>query len=85
LLALQSHFKLTDEQLLATSSTGTIIAAIDPQNKEKITEALSQNGLSASFMGEFSENKDRVLLRNGKQESFPLTSGDPYDRILSGK
>ncbi len=85
LLALQSHFKLTDEQLLATSSTGTIIAAIDPQNKEKITEALSQNGLSPSFIGEFSENKDHLLIRNGKKGAFPVTSDDPYDRILSGK
>ncbi|HUK85931.1 MAG TPA: AIR synthase-related protein [Candidatus Acidoferrum sp.] len=85
LLVLQSQFRLTDEQLLAASSTGTIIAAIDPQNKEKITEVLNQNGLSPSFIGEFSENKDRVLIRNGKKGAFPLTSDDPYDKILSGK
>ncbi len=84
-LALQNYFKLTDEQLLAMSSTGTIIVAIDPQNKEKITEALSQNGLSPSFIGEFTENKDRTLIKNGKETAFPQGANDPYSMILSGK
>jgi hydrogenase maturation factor len=65
MLALQSHFKLTDVQLLATSSTGTILAAVDPQNQEKIKDALSQNGLSSYFIGEFKENKERTLIKNG--------------------
>ena len=34
-LALQSHFGLTDEQLLAMSSTGTILAAVDAQAARK--------------------------------------------------
>jgi hydrogenase expression/formation protein HypE len=83
--ALQRHFKLTDMQLLATSSTGTIIAAIDPQNQEKIKDTLSKNGLSSYFIGEFRENKDRIIIRNGKQTSFPQNVNDPYDVILSGK
>lgn len=83
--ALQTHFKLTDVQLLAASSTGTILGAVDPQNQEKIKDALSQNGLSSYFIGEFTENKDRILIKNGKETAFPYTAIDPYDIILSGK
>ena len=35
-VALQSHFRLTDEQLLSMSSTGTILAAVDTQAQEKV-------------------------------------------------
>jgi hydrogenase maturation factor len=84
-LALQSYFKLTDEQLLAMSSTGTILAAIDPQAQEKIEDTLSRNGLPFCFIGEFRENKDLVLIKNGKETAFPQAAIDPYAMILSGK
>jgi hydrogenase maturation factor len=85
MLALQRNFKLTDRQLLAASSTGTILAAVDPQNQEKVKDTLSQSGLSSYFMGEFKENKDRILIKNGKKTSFPQRSKDPYDMIISSK
>ena len=85
MLAMQSHFKLTDMQLLATSSTGTILAAVDPQNQEKIKGILSQYGLSSYFIGEFKENKDRILIKNGKETAFPQSAKDPYDMIISGQ
>lgn len=85
MLALQSHLKLTDVQLLATSSTGTILAAVDPQNQAKIKDTLGKNGLSSYFIGEFKENEDRVLIKNSKETAFPLSATDPYDMILSGR
>jgi hydrogenase expression/formation protein HypE len=84
-LALQSYFKLTDEQLLAMSSTGTILAAVDAQTQEKVKTILSKNGLSACFLGEFTENKERVLIKAGKEVPFPQVADDPYTLILSGK
>ena len=57
-LALQSHFGLTDEQLLSMSSTGTILAAVDPQSKRENQKALSQNGLSACFLGNSPKQKN---------------------------
>jgi hydrogenase maturation factor len=84
-LALQSYFKLTDMQLLSMSSTGTILAAVDAQALEKIKETLSQNGLSACFIGKFTENKDRMLINNSKEVIFPQTANDPYAMIVSGK
>lgn len=85
MFALQSYFKLTDEQLLATSSTGTILAAVDAQAQEKVKTTLSKNRLSACFLGEFTENKERVLIKNGKQMPFPQVADDPYTSILAGK
>jgi hydrogenase expression/formation protein HypE len=84
-LALQSYFKLTDEQLLAISSTGTILAAVAPEAQEKVKAALEKNGLSACFLGDFTANKESVLIRNGKEAQFPQVADDPYTQILSGK
>ena len=50
-LTLQSYFKLTDEQLLAMSSTGTILAAVKPQAQEKVKDILKKNGLSGILFG----------------------------------
>jgi len=83
--ALQSYSKLSDEQLLSMSSTGTILAAIDPQAQEKIGEILRKNGLSAYFIGEFKENKNRILIKNGKKTDFAQIANDPYSMILSSK
>jgi hydrogenase maturation factor len=84
-LALHSHFRLTDEQLLSMSSTGTILAAVDAQAEEKVKAVLSQNGLSAFFLGQFTENKERVLVKTGKETLFPQVADDPYALILSSK
>jgi hydrogenase expression/formation protein HypE len=85
LLALQSHFKLSDEQLIAMSSTGTILAAVKPVVQEKVKATLAKNGLSAYFIGEITENKERVLIKKGKETPFPPIADDPYTLILSGK
>jgi hydrogenase expression/formation protein HypE len=83
--ALKEYFKLTDDQMLAISSTGTILAAVAPEAQEKVKSVLEMNGLSAYFLGEFSENKERVLIRNGKETQFPQAAEDPYTQILSRK
>jgi hydrogenase maturation factor len=84
-LSLQNYFNLTDEQVLAMSSTGTVLAAVDPQVQEKAVASLRQNGLSTHFLGEFTENKKRVLIKIGKELPFPIIANDPYDLVLSGK
>jgi hydrogenase maturation factor len=84
-LALQDYFKFIDEQVLAASSTGTILAAVDPQAKEKVKATLRKNGLSACFLGQFTESKERVLIKTGKETSFPQVADDPYALILSRK
>jgi hydrogenase maturation factor len=84
-LALQSHFGLTDEQLLSVSSTGTILAAVDAQAEEKVKENLAENGLSACILGEFTKSKKRILIKHREQTLFPLAANDPYASMLSPK
>jgi hydrogenase maturation factor len=82
---LQEKFALLDEQMLSISSTGTIIAAVDSQSKDRVKKTLQRNGLSASFLGAFTESKDRILVKNRKDMSFPQVADDPYNTILSLK
>jgi hydrogenase expression/formation protein HypE len=86
LRTLQNYFNLSDDQLLSISSTGTILAAVDAFSaQEKVKATLRQSGLSGRFIGEFTENKEKVLVRNVQEVPFPQVANDPYDRILSGK
>jgi hydrogenase maturation factor len=82
---LQKIFKLTDEQVLSMSSTGAVLAAVKPEGKNKAVETLRQIGLTASYIGEFTRNRKRVLVKDGNQTRFPKAADDPYGRILSGK
>jgi hydrogenase maturation factor len=84
-LALQNYFNLTDEQVLAMSSTGTVLAAVDPQATEKVNAALRQTGLTASFLGEFTENKERIMVKLRREMPFPDVPDDPYGLIVSGR
>jgi hydrogenase maturation factor len=82
---LQESFQLSDEQVLSMSSTGTIIAAVDVQAKERVEETLRRNGFSARFLGTFTKSKNRVLIKNNRSMPFPQVADDPYDRILLSK
>lgn len=85
LMALQSFFNLSDEQVLSMSSTGTVLAAVDAGAAEKATASLRQSGLTAHFLGKFTESKDRVIVKSGKEMAFPDVPNDPYSMIVSGK
>ena len=82
-LALKKHFELTNKQILSLSSTGTIIAAVKPQFKQKVTDALMKLGLTASWLGEFTKNKERTLIEGKKERIFPSRPNDPYTMILT--
>src|SRR4030042_152842 len=74
---LQKHFRLSDEQVLAMSSTGTVLAAVDAQAKNKVQETLRRIGVSSSFVGNFTESKGRLLMKNEKSLNFPQVADDP--------
>jgi hydrogenase maturation factor len=82
---LKEQFKLNDEQVLALSSTGTILAAVPPALKQKTVEILKQQGLYAHFIGEFTENRKRILIKTRKENTFPIAIEDAYTRILAIK
>ena len=82
---LQKHFSLSDLQVLSASSTGTILAAIDPKDKDEIRQKLQEEGVPASFLGHFTKDQERLLTRNGRDLPFPKVADDPYAMILSAK
>ncbi len=82
-MELQGYFMLNDTQVLSMSSTGTILGAVDPQSKENVTLALEKFGLSAYLIGEFTENRERILVRGGVEEAFPVQSDDPYTAMMA--
>lgn len=79
---LSSYFKLSLNETLSMSSTGSILAAINPQDKNKVEEALLRNGVSASFLGTFTKNKKRLITKNSSEMVFPRTANDPYNKII---
>ena len=80
--ALKTCFGLSDEQLLAMSSSGTILAAISPKAKLTVVDALDKLGLKASFIGHFTA-KDRIFVRGKKTLEFPSIAEDPYTAVMS--
>ena len=69
-----------DVNPLTVSSTGTLIIISPRGNSRRIIEELSKNGIKAFIIGEFTEEKDRVLVKNGEEE-FPRFGSDAYAEI----
>jgi hydrogenase maturation factor len=82
-LTLQAHFGLIDAQLLAMSSTGTILCAVAATSKRKVEKLLQKLDLTACFIGEFTEDKERILIKGGNSEAFPSHADDPYTAMMA--
>jgi len=77
------NFNLTREQILATSSTGTLLAAVSPSYAERAIDALSKIGLNAKAVGVFSKSKERLIKFDGEEMQFPQKVDDPYAKIMT--
>lgn len=80
----QEAFDLSDDEVLAMSSTGTILASVIPEAREVVEQAIRNSGLNSSFLGSFTKAKQRILVKDGGETLFPRKANDPYTRILSG-
>jgi hydrogenase maturation factor len=61
------------------------LAAVKPEAQEKVEIALNKLGLTPSILGKFTEKKERILIKKGKESVYPQVADDPYTMILSGK
>ncbi|MEM2912110.1 MAG: AIR synthase-related protein [Candidatus Bathyarchaeia archaeon] len=82
---LKDWFNLSELQMLSMSSTGTLLASVSPEAKEEVEETLHKNGVEAHFIGNFTKDKRRLMVKKGEETVFPEKAEDPYERILSGK
>ena len=76
------YFHLTREQIMSMSSTGTLLAAISSDNKDKIIEALSRRRFDARIVGAFSKSEERLVKYDGEEVKFPREVDDPYAQIF---
>ena len=79
---LQKHFNLSQKELLSTSSTGTLLTAIDPKKKDQVLQKLRKHGVDASFIGTFTKNRKRLIRSETKKVAFPKVVEDPYAKIM---
>jgi len=82
LTALAKRFSLSETQVLSTSSTGTLLAAVSPSHKNKIICTLSNLGFDAKIIGAVTKSRQRLINYDGKEEKFPRTARDPYAKLL---
>jgi hydrogenase expression/formation protein HypE len=83
--ALQKEFSLSLEQVLSSSSTGMIVAAVEKNAQAIVEETLQKEGVPVSFIGSFTKSKDRILEWQDGCMHFPRVANDPYSKILSEK
>ncbi|ASJ09186.1 hydrogenase assembly protein HupF [Thermococcus siculi] len=65
----------------SVSSSGTLIAITPPENVNSLIEELHKNGIMAFELGEFTGEKERILVENGEEREFPGFETDPYVRL----
>ena len=85
ILKLQEAFELTQDQVLSMSSTGMILAAVDPEAKQEVSDALHNKGVEPVFVGVFTKEKKRLLFKEEKEMLFPRLADDCYARIIRKK
>ena len=79
---LQTRFHLTQNELLAMSSTGTLLAAVDPKNEAEVLRKLGNANTSARSIGTFTQNRRRVLRHRERTMRFPRDAEDPYAKVV---
>jgi hydrogenase maturation factor len=82
---LQRYLRLSEEQVLSMSSTGTVLVAVSPDAKSKVERTLKRNRIEAHPIAVLTNNSDRIIESNRREQAFPLKADDPYARILSGE
>jgi hydrogenase maturation factor len=65
------------------SSTGTILAAVDAKAQEPVKGALQALGLEGCFIGQFTTDMDRVLIKGKCEGVYPSQAVDPYTAIMA--
>jgi hydrogenase expression/formation protein HypE len=83
LKTLAKHLRLSRKQIMSTSSTGTLLAAVSPEKENEIIKVLSERKITAKNIGYFTRNKKRLIKYNEEQNTFPEQPNDPYAKITS--
>jgi hydrogenase expression/formation protein HypE len=80
---LAEHFELSKGRILSMSSTGTLLAAVRPENGERVVKMLARKGVAARIVGVFTRRKRQIIRCGDRETTFPQRSDDPYGDIIS--
>jgi hydrogenase maturation factor len=80
----QDLFTLSNAEVLAMSSTGTILASVAPEAKPDVEKVMRHIGVPWNYIGTFTRTKQRRLITGEVETALPSTAKDPYTKILSG-
>ena len=78
--ALVQQFQLSMDELMSISSTGTLIAALEPSAEQRALRRLSALKVPARIIGTFSKGKCRIKDHFGER-AFPGKARDPFRKI----
>jgi hydrogenase expression/formation protein HypE len=79
---LADHFRLSREQLLSISSTGTLLAAISPRHEDRIVNMLATGGVHPQVVGAFTKDRKRIVRYDSRETNFPADFDDPYSEVV---
>jgi len=75
--------KALNGDVLAASSTGTIIALVPPEKLDDAIAVIKSFKKPFSIIGEMTYGEEKVIIRNGREEEFPEYVVDPYSKLLA--
>jgi hydrogenase maturation factor len=75
------HFRLSRNELMSMSSTGTLIAALDPQAEREVVRRLSELKIPSCVIGAFSRARKRRVRSSLGERAFPDRPQDPFGKI----
>jgi hydrogenase maturation factor len=79
--ALVRHLRLSSDELMSMSSTGTLVAALDPHAERRVLRRLSELKISSCIVGTFSRDRKRRVRSNLGERAFPDRPQDPFGKI----
>jgi hydrogenase expression/formation protein HypE len=79
--ALVRHFRLSRDELMSMSSTGTLVAALDPHVERNVMRRLLELKISSCVVGTFSQDRKRTVKKDFRESAFPDRPQDPFGKI----
>ena len=79
--ALARQFRLSTDELMSMSSSGTLIAALEPGAEKRTLRRLLGLKVPAHIVGTFSEDKRRFVKDHLGERPFPRKPKDPFLKI----
>ena len=79
--ALVRHFRLSRNELMSMSSTGTLVASLEPHVERNVLRRLLELKIPSCIVGTFSQDRKRRVKKDLRENPFPDRPQDPFGKI----